>query len=50
MVVGEDASLWTVGRRLAWGKLVNCGQTCITADYVLVVDKAQKRRDELIKA
>ena len=27
--------LYVVARRLAWGKFINCGQTCVAPDYVL---------------
>lgn len=40
-VVDDDADLKSAARRLAWGKLLNAGQTCIAPDYVLV-SKAQK--------
>ncbi|MCH7789866.1 MAG: aldehyde dehydrogenase family protein, partial [Acidobacteria bacterium] len=34
-------------RRIAWGKWLNAGQTCVAPDYVLVSDA---RRDELVDA
>ncbi|MCP4913927.1 MAG: aldehyde dehydrogenase family protein [Oligoflexia bacterium] len=45
MVLGEN-DLELVGRRIAWGKFFNTGQTCVAPDYILV-EKNQK--DELLK-
>ena len=33
--VAADADLDVAARRIAWGKLLNAGQTCIAPDYVL---------------
>lgn len=35
-VVDASADLQVVARRLAWGKLVNAGQICVSPDYALV--------------
>lgn len=35
-IVTSDADLDVVARRIAWVKLMNSGQTCISPDYVLV--------------
>ncbi|WP_411357920.1 aldehyde dehydrogenase family protein [Pseudidiomarina salilacus] len=40
-VVLADADLKTTARRIAWGKWLNAGQTCIAPDYVLVQDSAK---------
>lgn len=34
-IVAEDADLSLTARRIVFGKLVNCGQTCVAPDYVL---------------
>ncbi len=34
-VVLPDANLETTARRIAWGKFMNAGQTCIAPDYIL---------------
>ncbi len=34
-VVCADASLGVAARRIAWGKFMNAGQTCLAPDYVL---------------
>jgi len=36
VIVDESANALVAGKRIAWGKLVNSGQTCIAPDYVLV--------------
>jgi aldehyde dehydrogenase (NAD+) len=35
-IVAADADLAVAARRIAWGKWLNAGQTCIAPDYVLV--------------
>jgi aldehyde dehydrogenase (NAD+) len=35
-VVAADARLDFAAKRIAWGKLINCGQTCVSPDYVLI--------------
>lgn len=38
-VVLADADLAVTARRIAWGKWINAGQTCIAPDYVLVDER-----------
>jgi len=45
-IVHKSANLEVAGRRIAWGKFLNAGQTCIAPDYVLVDESVQ---DELIE-
>jgi aldehyde dehydrogenase (NAD+) len=35
-IVAADADMELTAKRIAWGKFVNAGQTCIAPDYVLV--------------
>jgi aldehyde dehydrogenase (NAD+) len=35
-IVHEDANLKLAAKRIAWGKFMNAGQTCIAPDYVYV--------------
>ena len=35
-IVADDADVAVAARRIAWGKFVNAGQTCVAPDYVLV--------------
>ncbi len=44
-IVTADADLKVAAHRIAWGKLLNAGQTCIAPDYVLV---PRERRDALV--
>ena len=41
-IIDKDCDINIVARRLAWGKFVNCGQTCVAPDYVLCVGEAIK--------
>lgn len=45
-IVDSDCDLDVAARRIVWGKFLNCGQTCIAPDYVLV---HESRHDELIE-
>jgi len=45
-IVHRSANLQVAGRRIAWGKFLNAGQTCIAPDYVLVDESVQ---DELVE-
>jgi aldehyde dehydrogenase (NAD+) len=46
-VVSRHARVETTARRIAWGKFLNAGQTCIAPDYVLV---ERPVHDELVAA
>ncbi|MBD5538718.1 MAG: aldehyde dehydrogenase family protein [Desulfovibrio sp.] len=35
VIVAKDADLPVAARRIAWGKLLNAGQTCVAPDYLL---------------
>jgi len=39
-----------VGRRLAWGKYVSCGQTCLAPDYIFCHESLKSQLIETIKA
>lgn len=38
-IVDDTIDPVIAAKRIAWGKLLNCGQTCIAPDYVLVDEK-----------
>jgi aldehyde dehydrogenase (NAD+) len=38
-VVAADARLDFAAKRIAWGKFINCGQTCVSPDYLLIDKK-----------
>jgi acyl-CoA reductase-like NAD-dependent aldehyde dehydrogenase len=48
ILIDEDARLDYAAKRIAWGKLINCGQTCVSPDYVLIDRKVKDRFLELI--
>ena len=48
-VIDESANLKLAARRLAFGKYLNCGQTCVAPDYVLVHEKVKERFLEYVK-
>lgn len=43
VIVAADADIDITARRIAWGKFVNAGQTCLAPDYVLVHRDAEDR-------
>lgn len=43
VIVDETADLKVAARRVAWGKLVNAGQTCVAPDYLLVQEDIKPR-------
>jgi aldehyde dehydrogenase (NAD+) len=45
-IVDETAVLRLAAKRIVWGKFINCGQTCIAPDYVLVHESV---KDEFIE-
>ena len=49
-IVDESADLALAARRIAFGKYLNCGQTCVAPDYVLCHKSVRDRFVELLKA
>lgn len=45
-IVSDDANLKVAADRIAWGKTINSGQTCVAPDYLLVQENVA---DELLK-
>lgn len=41
-IVDSTADIETTARRIAWGKFMNAGQTCIAPDYLLVEESVQE--------
>jgi len=41
-IVAEDADLQLAARRIAWGKFMNAGQTCVAPDYILVQEQVKE--------
>lgn len=51
VIVDETANIKSSARRIAWGKLLNNGQTCIAPDYLFVHEsKHSELMDELKKS
>ena len=46
VIIDDSANVKVAARRIAWGKWLNAGQTCVAPDYVLV---SEKLRDPLIE-
>lgn len=44
-IIDETASISLAAKRIAWGKFINAGQTCLAPDYLLV---HHAKKDELI--
>jgi len=38
-IIHEDANLKVAAKRVAWGKFLNAGQTCVAPDYIYVHEK-----------
>jgi aldehyde dehydrogenase (NAD+) len=43
VIVDADADMAVAARRIAWGKFLNAGQSCVAPDYVLVHRDAEER-------
>lgn len=41
-IVDKDADIDVAARRIAWGKTLNAGQTCIAPDYLLIHESREK--------
>jgi len=46
VIIDETANISVAAKRLAWGKYLNAGQTCVAPDYVLV---HASKKQELIR-
>ncbi|MHC0035558.1 aldehyde dehydrogenase [Pseudoneobacillus sp. C159] len=41
-IVHEDANLKLAAKRIAWGKFINAGQTCVAPDYLFLHSRIKK--------
>jgi len=48
-LVMESADIEMAARRIAWGKTINAGQTCVAPDYVLIPESKKKQFVESFK-
>ena len=46
-IIDKDADIRTAAKRVAWGKSLNAGQTCIAPDYIMVHEDI---KDEFVAA
>ena len=46
-IIDETANIRLSAKRIVWGKFLNCGQTCIAPDYILIHEKV---KDSFIKS
>ena len=42
-IIDKDANLSIAAKRVAWGKALNAGQTCIAPDYLMIHEKVQDK-------
>lgn len=49
-IIDDSADLKSAAEKIAWGKLVNAGQTCIAPDYVLIDEKLEAEFTGYFKA
>lgn len=49
-IIDGSADLKKAAEKIAWGKLVNAGQTCIAPDYVLIEEKLETEFVKYFKA
>jgi aldehyde dehydrogenase (NAD+) len=45
VIIDETANIGAAAKKITWGKFLNCGQTCIAPDYILV---QESRKNEFI--
>uniref|UniRef100_A0A914XQ08 Aldehyde dehydrogenase domain-containing protein n=1 Tax=Plectus sambesii TaxID=2011161 RepID=A0A914XQ08_9BILA len=43
VIVEKDADIEIAGKRIAWGKWLNCGQTCLAPDYILTTAEVKPK-------
>lgn len=48
-IIDDDADLPVAARRIVWGKLLNCGQTCVAPDYLMVHSTIKDRLIDAIR-
>lgn len=50
VIIDETADIQSAAERVAWGKFVNCGQTCVAPDHVFIHESRQAEFVTAIKA
>jgi aldehyde dehydrogenase (NAD+) len=46
--IDESADLEVAAKRVVWGKFMNCGQTCVAPDYLLVHERVHDRFTRMV--
>jgi aldehyde dehydrogenase (NAD+) len=49
VIVDDSVDIYDAAKKIAWGKLINAGQTCIAPDYLLLSKKIEKEFTETFK-
>jgi aldehyde dehydrogenase (NAD+) len=42
VIIDDTANIKLAAKRIAWGKIINAGQTCVAPDYVLINQKVKE--------
>ena len=50
VIIDESANIAVAARRVAWGKWLNAGQTCVAPDYVLVHKNVEAKFVDALRA
>ncbi len=48
-IIDKSANIKLAAKRLVWGKFLNCGQTCIAPDYILIHESVKEQFVEHFK-
>jgi len=49
-IIDEHIDLEVTAKRIVWGKFMNCGQTCVAPDYLLVHERVHDHFVQLLKS
>jgi len=48
-IIDDTANIKLAAKRIAWGKFINAGQTCIAPDYILIRTKQKEKFIDFLK-
>ena len=48
VIIDDSADLKLAAKRIVFGKLINCGQTCVAPDYVLIDKRVEEKFAEYV--
>jgi len=49
-IIDKTANISDTAEKIAWGKFLNCGQTCVAPDYILIEESIKDKFIETLKA